>query len=190
MSRPRPNPHRAFDPHRILGVRDDATPDEIRRAFRAAALRHHPDRNPGDPHAARRFRDARAAYETLMRMHDGTPRERTRADRPLRVRCVLVGVDLVGIIPEALREPGRWIALELLAARTCPACLGEGGEHVARSFFRTERVECGACDGVGLVRVERRLRVRVPVVPARALRLRGRGVAIGAHRGDAILEIA
>ncbi len=51
----------------ILGVRDGAAGGEIKRAFRRAARRHHPDRNPGDPGAAARFRDAVAAYRLLAR---------------------------------------------------------------------------------------------------------------------------
>jgi molecular chaperone DnaJ len=193
MRRP-PSP--LLEPHRILGVRDDATPAEIRTAFRRAAMRHHPDRNPGDAGAAERFRIARAAYEELLRREacSRAPRRRAAPDRPLRIRCLVVGGDLVGTLPEAVQEPGRWVAVELLAASTCVHCGGEGGEDVERSFLMdalhvTHRIECNACDGIGLLRVERRLRIRVPTLPARALRLRGRGVAAAGARGDVILEI-
>lgn len=179
-----------FDPWRVLGVRDDATQGELRRAFRRAALRHHPDRNPGDPRAAERFREAREAFELLERMHCA-PRKAPRApDRPLRVRCQVVGPDLVGVLPAAAGQPGRWVQLELLAAKPCPSCLGEGGKRVPHALVLTRFVECAACDGVGLLRVERRLRVHVPLRPAGALRLRGRGVLVQETRGDAILRIA
>lgn len=48
-----------------LGVAPSASPEEIRSAFHRAALRWHPDRNPGDPGAERRFKAAASAYETL-----------------------------------------------------------------------------------------------------------------------------
>jgi molecular chaperone DnaJ len=55
----------AGDPYEILGVRRDATPEEIKKAYKEAALRHHPDRNPGDPAAEERFKQVTAAYQIL-----------------------------------------------------------------------------------------------------------------------------
>lgn len=49
----------------VLNVTVDASQDEIRRAWRGLALRDHPDKNPGDPSAAVRFRDATDAYKAL-----------------------------------------------------------------------------------------------------------------------------
>ncbi len=54
----------------ILGVGDDASPDDIKRAWRKACLETHPDRNPGDPDADKRFRMVHCAYRFLT---DGTP---------------------------------------------------------------------------------------------------------------------
>jgi DnaJ-like protein len=48
--------------------------DGLRRVFRSLAHAHHPDHNPGDPEAARRFADIRAAYDTLVaELADHTP---------------------------------------------------------------------------------------------------------------------
>ncbi len=49
----------------LLGVPPDATTADIKKAYRKLARQHHPDRNPGDPDAAVRFRDITEAYETL-----------------------------------------------------------------------------------------------------------------------------
>lgn len=49
----------------ILGIGSDAPQDEIRRAWRGLALRSHPDKHPGDPDAARRFRECTDAYKAL-----------------------------------------------------------------------------------------------------------------------------
>lgn len=53
------------DYYEILGVERTASEDEIKKAFRQAALKHHPDRNGGDPHAEGRFKEAAEAYEVL-----------------------------------------------------------------------------------------------------------------------------
>jgi molecular chaperone DnaJ len=53
------------DYYAVLGVRRDADEQEIKNAFRDAALRWHPDRNANDPTTAERFKEALAAYEVL-----------------------------------------------------------------------------------------------------------------------------
>lgn len=53
------------DYYTILGISKNASDSDIKKAYRRAALRYHPDRNPGDPTAAERFREAAAAYEVL-----------------------------------------------------------------------------------------------------------------------------
>ena len=54
------------DPFVELGVPSTASHDEVRRAFRRRARETHPDHQPGDPHAARRFARLRAAYEAAL----------------------------------------------------------------------------------------------------------------------------
>ncbi len=50
----------------ILGVLQDATEEELKRAYRRLALQHHPDKNPGDPRAGERFKEISEAYAVLM----------------------------------------------------------------------------------------------------------------------------
>lgn len=49
----------------ILGVARNASPDEIKRAYRKLAQKHHPDRNPGDKKAEERFKEISVAHDTL-----------------------------------------------------------------------------------------------------------------------------
>lgn len=51
--------------YEILGVKQTASPEDIKRAFRRRAMRHHPDRNPNDPKAHAKFNRIREAYEVL-----------------------------------------------------------------------------------------------------------------------------
>lgn len=51
--------------YQTLGVKNSATPEEIKKAFRALALKHHPDRNPGDAKAEDKFKDLAEAYDVL-----------------------------------------------------------------------------------------------------------------------------
>lgn len=63
------------DYYEVLGVSRGATPDEIKRAYRQAALKYHPDRNR-EPGAEERFKEAAEAYEVLS-----DPQKRSRYDR-------------------------------------------------------------------------------------------------------------
>jgi molecular chaperone DnaJ len=53
------------DPYQALGVAPTATDAEIKRAYRALAREHHPDRNPDSPIAETRFKTIQHAYDTL-----------------------------------------------------------------------------------------------------------------------------
>ncbi len=51
--------------YEVLEVAQDATEEEIKKAYRAKALKFHPDRNPGDNEAEEKFKEAAEAYEVL-----------------------------------------------------------------------------------------------------------------------------
>lgn len=53
------------DYYTILGVSKNATPDEIKKAYRKLAVKYHPDKNPGNKEAEESFKEAAHAYETL-----------------------------------------------------------------------------------------------------------------------------
>ena len=61
--------------YELLGVSQDAAPEEIKRAYRRLARQLHPDANPDDPAAEARFKEVALAYETLS-----DPQKRQRYD--------------------------------------------------------------------------------------------------------------
>ncbi len=55
----------ARDYYEVLGVSRNATPEEIKKAYRRLAIQYHPDRNPNDPQAEERFKEISEAYAVL-----------------------------------------------------------------------------------------------------------------------------
>lgn len=64
------------DYYKILGVERDATPDEIKKAYRKMAMKYHPDKNGGDTEAEAKFKEAAEAYDILS-----TPDKKSNYDR-------------------------------------------------------------------------------------------------------------
>ena len=61
------------DYYEVLGVQKGASAEEIKKAYRKAAMKYHPDRNPGDKEAEEKFKECGEAYEVLS---DDSKRQR------------------------------------------------------------------------------------------------------------------
>src|SRR5712692_7078605 len=64
------------DFYKILGVKRDAKPEEIKKAYRRLARKYHPDVNPGDKSAEERFKQTTEAFDVLS-----DPKKRAVYDR-------------------------------------------------------------------------------------------------------------
>ena len=66
----------AADPYTVLGIKKDASQDDIQKAYRRLAKKLHPDLNPGNKRAEEQFKEVSAAYDLL-----GDADKRARFDR-------------------------------------------------------------------------------------------------------------
>src|SRR5262245_56755547 len=64
------------DYYEVLGVKRDASEDQIKQAYRKLARKYHPDRNPGDKQAESNFKEVQEAYDVLS-----DKEKRTQYDR-------------------------------------------------------------------------------------------------------------
>lgn len=177
------------DYYDILGVSRDATPDDIKKAYRKLAMKEHPDKG-GDPE---RFKKISEAYEILS-----DDQKRSQYDAPQHPH------DIFGMFGDMFRsrEPNRCadevkeISIPLARAYTgadmkfkitlntlctcgksCPQCKGQGSIRISHPMFPIAMEQgCPQCGGRGMLSVgcsqctngrrsEERL-VHVPIPPA------------------------
>jgi len=165
------------DYYELLGVSRDASEAEIKRAFRQLAMKHHPDRNPGDKGAEERFKVINEAYAILS-----DPDRRAQYDRFGRADLPPGGIDLGGFgdlfedifegfftggargarsrirrgddlrydLEITLEEAAKGVETRVQIPRleSCEACKGSGVEPGSR------RVSCPTCKGRGQLRYQ------------------------------------
>jgi len=64
------------DYYEILGLKKNATPEELKKTYRKLALKYHPDRNSSDGNAEKKFKEINEAYQVLS-----NPEKRARYDQ-------------------------------------------------------------------------------------------------------------
>lgn len=165
------------DYYEVLAVAKEAGAEDIRKAYRQAALKNHPDRNPGDAEAEGRFKEATEAYQVLS-----DEEKRARYDRfghaGLEGVPDLGGGDIFSHFQDIFSEffggqrrrggPARGQDIRVqqrltlkdamigckreVSLRTpveCEECSGTGAKP------GTKRKQCGTCGGVGQVSTSR-----------------------------------
>jgi len=165
------------DYYEILAVAKEASADDVRKAYRQAALKNHPDRNPGDAEAEGRFKEATEAYQVLS-----DEDKRARYDRfghaGLEGVPDLGGGDIFSHFQDIFSEffggqrrrggPARGQDIRVQQRLTlkdamigckrevplrtpvaCDECAGTGAKP------GTKRKQCGTCGGVGQVSTSR-----------------------------------
>lgn len=150
------------DYYAILGIDKNATQDEISAVYRKLALQHHPDRNPGDEEAVKRFKEVSEAFEVL-----GDVDKRKQYDSPSpsfgghnigdifssffggnpfgghrRRQRDSINLDITDSITLSFEEAALGCTKEIKTKRAeiCPVCTGSGVESWK---------QCHGCGGKG-----------------------------------------
>ncbi len=177
------------DYYEVLGLERGAGLDEIKKAYRKLALKFHPDKNPNNPDAEEKFKEAAEAYGVLS-----DDEKRGRYDLQLEFMDAVFGKEISLNVPRTITcttcsgtgaRPGtqpvtctgcggrgqvRYSQGFLAIARTCPQCGGQG---------KVIKDPCASCGGAGRVREEKTISVKIPpgVDDGSRLRVAGEGEA-------------
>jgi len=156
----------ADDYYELLGVARDVSADDLKKAYRKQAMKHHPDRNPGDKAAEEMFKKVSRAYEVLS-----DPQKRALYDQhgaaafeqgggPGPGAGGFQGVDPMDIFRQMFggggggfgdifgggnggREGGEDLSMEV------EVTLDEAATGVERTVRYRRHAACGSCEGSG-----------------------------------------
>ena len=175
------NGYRVFmskrDYYEVLGVARNASEEELKKAYRRCAMKHHPDRNPGDAAAEAAFKECKQAYEVLSdggkrRMYDqhghtafehgmgsggGGPNPADMGDifgdifgGAGGARAARRGADVGYVMELDLEEAVAGVEkrIEIPTLAGCEPCHGSGSED-------GKSETCSTCGGRGQVRMQR-----------------------------------
>jgi DnaJ-class molecular chaperone len=124
----------SFDYYSLLGVKRSASQEDIKRAYRKAVFRYHPDRNPGDEEAARNFKQVLDAYEVLS---DNSKRANyDQVTRPVEAESEVEDEPAKEEASQFGAEPGNGFHFSQDFKRQvepepkCPSCSVVGTDHI------------------------------------------------------------
>jgi len=143
------------DYYDVLGLPRDADPTEIKRAYRALALRYHPDQNRDDKHAEEKFKEVSAAYTVLS-----DPEKRARYDRLGHLGLVreTSGMDPISVDLDAMKSLFSNLFGDLIGGRkgkgrdlryTLEISLAEAAHGASKTIRFPVRADCPTCHGSG-----------------------------------------
>ena len=153
------------DYYEVLGLAKNASDEEIKKAYRKLAMKHHPDRNPDDKGAEEKFKEAKLAYEVLS-----DPDKRAAYDRFGHAAFESGGIgrggggfhDPADIFREVFGGSGS-IFGDLFGGRAGvrerhdPICRGGTRAHARERLAHSrEREDTGQIDAEGLLRLRER----------------------------------
>jgi len=139
------------DYYNVLGVKKNASSDEIKRAYRKLALRYHPDRNPEDLQAENKFQEATKAYQALSNQENRLRYDRlgpfyTESGRPPNPdELGEVLADIVGGIFGKKSKSSRGDDLRFSLSVT----LEEVAKGTSKTICVPRQVRCDNCDMSG-----------------------------------------
>lgn len=168
-----------MDVYAVLGVKKEATIEEVRRAYRKLAVKLHPDKNPGDKDAEAKFKVVGHAYDILS-SEDGRKKydlEKEAAARPpppppnypTANVSVEIEIDAYDI------QHGSDKTVTVSRPRRCPMCRGTGriwnnwqtcgvcmGAGCEPCEWTGRLIHCGQCWGTGKDKDLTTLVIRIP----------------------------
>lgn len=92
------------DPYKVLGIAEDASQEEIKKAYRRKAKEYHPDLHPNDPATARKMGEVNEAYDMLMNPEKYAQRRQQQETRRQNTQ----GYSQQGRSAGSYQGPGGW----------------------------------------------------------------------------------
>ncbi len=154
-----------MDYYNTLGIKSSASKDEIKKAYKKLAHKYHPDKNPDDPNAEEKFKEAKEAYEILSGKKADPKQSQSGFQSSgnysnfndiFRNRKQVQQIQLNLTLEESVSGITR--ILNMQQRVPCQKCGGQG-------FTMTSSGQpsfCNVCDGNAYSLIDSKLEVKVP----------------------------